>query len=319
MNKKPSSFTSLVKEEIITKPFSDQRLRALLAAFVKVNGRYLITNKATSLDIKTENAKLAKFLYLTIQKLFHAGTRFAYTRPMRFAKRVTYHVLIDTDADNVLEALGLSFENQMTMRQLLKNEDEIAGYLSGVFLSCGSVNDPESSNYHLELASIDEALLEEVLHLLLRLKNTVFGFKMTKRRHQSVLYLKRSDQIADFMILLGATDSTLEFENVRVARDFANSDNRWQICETANMKKTISSAQEQIENIEFLDKVIGIDNFPSEKMLALARLRLEDDSASMSELSNLLSKQLGYPVSKSNINHLFRAIKQLAIRLKGTQ
>jgi DNA-binding transcriptional regulator WhiA len=37
------------------------------------------------------------------------------------------------------------------------------------------------------------------------------------------MYLKKSDQIADFLILMGATASSLEFENIRIDREFANS------------------------------------------------------------------------------------------------
>jgi DNA-binding transcriptional regulator WhiA len=34
--------------------------------------------------------------------------------------------------------------------------------LAGIFLATGSVNDPESSNYHLEMSGDNEAFLVEV-------------------------------------------------------------------------------------------------------------------------------------------------------------
>jgi hypothetical protein len=141
--------------------------------------------------------------------------------------------------------------------------------------------------------------------------------KIIKRRSNYVIYLKKSDQIADFLILIGATDATLEFENVRVARDYANSDNRWQICETANMEKTIRAAAHQLEDIKFLDQLFGIDQLPNEKMIALAKLRLDDESASMLELSKRLAEILGKPVSKSSVAHVFRAIHGLADRYRS--
>jgi DNA-binding protein WhiA len=98
--------------------------------------------------------------------------------------------------------------------------------------------------------------------------------KMTKRRNQHVIYLKKSTN-RRFFDLIGATDATLEFESVRVARDFSNSDNRWQICETANMEKTIKAASKQLEDIKFLDRLIGLEHLPNPKLVALAHLRLE--------------------------------------------
>jgi DNA-binding protein WhiA len=119
------------------------------------------------------------------------------------------------------------------------------------------------------------------------------------------------------LILIGATDATLEYENIRVSRDYANSDNRWQNCAIANMEKTIKAATWQIEDIKFLDQLVGIDNLPNVKMVHLARLRLDDESASLLELSNRLGDLLGKPVSRSNIAHVFRQIGELADRYRS--
>jgi len=308
------SFTGTVKEEIISKPFEDARVKALLAAFFKANGRYFISNRETRLELKSEYAKIAKYLYMQIKRLYGLDPRFAYTQTSRFGKKTTYHVIIESDIDRLLDDLNLSFTGTFTLRDFLRNDDQIAGYLSGVFLATGSVNHPESSNYHLEMASPDPSFIGEVSKILVRYKKVKFEPKITMRRQQHVIYIKKSDQIADFLIMIGATDATLEYENIRVSRDFANSDNRWQICETANMEKTIKAAAGHIEAIKFLDGLVGIDKLPNEKMTLLARLRLEDESASLIELAERMSATLGKPVSKSNVNHVFRAIKQLAER-----
>ncbi|HAV19531.1 MAG TPA: DNA-binding protein WhiA [Firmicutes bacterium] len=317
MNRKITSFTSIVKEEIITKPFVETRIKAMLAAFFKANGRYLISNKENRLEFQSEHAKIAKYIYVTIKDLFHIDPRFAYTQVTRFGRKTSYHVLVESNVDEILTSLNISFINVFSLKEFLKTEDEIAGYLAGVFLSSGSVNDPESSNYHLEMSSPDEIFIREVGRLMVRQKAVRLEPKIIKRRSNYVLYLKKSDQIADFLILIGATDATLEFENVRVARDYANSDNRWQICETANMEKTIRAAAHQLEDIKFLDQLFGIDQLPNEKMIALAKLRLDDESASMLELSKRLAEILGKPVSKSSVAHVFRAIHGLADRYRS--
>ena len=316
MNRKVSSFTSSVKEEIITKPFTTRRKQALLAGFFKTNGRYIISNTGNRLELRSEYAKIAKFIYVALKDMYGIDPHFAYTKVRRFGTKTVYHVVIEMGVERILEDLNLAFVDNDSLREYLKNEDEIAGYLSGIFLATGSVNDPDSSNYHLEVSSDDETFLTEVAKVIGRIRNLRFEPKLTKRRQQFVLYLKKSDQIGDFLILIGATDATLEYENIRVSRDYANSDNRWQNCAVANMEKTIKAAARQIEDIKFLDQLVGIDNFPNIKMVHLARLRLDDESASLLELSNRLGELLGKPVSRSNVAHVFRQIGELADRYR---
>ena len=49
--------------------------------------------------------------------------------------------------------------------------------------------------------------------------------------------LKGAEKIADFLTLIGATNSMLRFEDVRIVRDMRNSVNRLVNCETANLNK----------------------------------------------------------------------------------
>lgn len=316
MARKIVSFTSIVKEEIIAKPFTEPRVKALLSGFCKANGRYVISNKGSRLELKSEHAKIAKYLYMTIKRIYNIDPRFAYTQQPRFNKATTYHVLIEAKVDEILTDLNLSFSGNYSLKDFLKTDDEMAGYLAGIFLATGSVNDPESSNYHLEMSSLDEHLMNEVLRLIGRQKGIRLEPKITKRREHTVLYMKKSDQIADFMILIGATDATLEYETIRVNRDYSNSDNRWQNCELANMRKTLDAAERQISDIQVLQSIVGLDHLPNEKMVLLAKLRLDDEGASLGELAERISEQLEKPVSKSNVAHLFRAINVLASRYR---
>lgn len=311
------SFTSSVKEEITHKPFSEARLRALLSSYAKVNGVLSFQNKQTLINLSTENAKIAKFLFLTFQKLYSISPRFAYTRKMKFDKKVNYHVIIEEKAEAILADLAMGELGGRLVRYPMPNDDILGGYLAGAFLASGSVNSPASSNYHLEISSQDEAYAQYLAKVIERYKNTALTPKVIQRRKQYVVYLKKSDQIADFLILIGATDATLEFENVRVARDFRNNDNRWQICENANMNKTVAASDKQIDEIKIIDRVVGIDHLPNEKMKLLCTLRLANEGASMVELAARMSETLGLTVSKSNVNHLFRAIHEMALRYQG--
>ena len=52
--------------------------------------------------------------------------------------------------------------------------------------------------------------------------------------------------------------------------------------------------------------------FDNEKLIHLVNLRLEFPEASLNELKDKLSDKLNIQVSKSNINHMFRKIIQIA-------
>ena len=153
--------------------------------------------------------------------------------------------------------------------------------------------------------------------LLIRCKLTEFSPKVVERRGKYVVYLKKSQQIVDLLSLMGATNTTLEFESIRIDREFSAIGNRLQNLDYANYSKTTSSSKKQIRDIKIIDKVLGIEHVQSPKQRALMKIRLEHDDASLSELANLMTEELGEPISRSNINHLFRAIHASAEKYKG--
>ena len=124
-----------------------------------------------------------------------------------------------------------------------------------------------------------------------------------------------STAVANFLIMIGAVSSCMEFENVRVDRDFMNSANRLTNMDTANLKKSIEAGKRQIMEIKSIDEKLGIDNITNIKVRELCKIRLENENASLNELANLLSTNLDKPITKSNINHLFRSIHEMYERM----
>jgi cell division protein WhiA len=311
-----SSFTATVKEELTTKPYDDARRLAIFAGFVKANGRYVFSKRMAKLTLSTPYAKIAQFLYQTSKTVLKLSPSFEYRQSPRFSQRQTYWIVFTKDVDRLLETIHLDFASSSDhyLKQFA-SIDMIAGYLTGLFLASGSVNNPSSSHYHLEMTSDDEDFLTSIQLLLKKVKTLRFSFKLLPRKGKYLLYLKKSDQIADFLIFLGATDATLEFENVRVARDFNNSENRLQICENANMVKTIAAAKKQRAMILFIDKTVGLKQLDNPKLAYLCRLRLKHDSSSLEELAAMMSDYYKKVISKSQLNHLFRSLHALAIQL----
>lgn len=176
-------------------------------------------------------------------------------------------------------------------------------YLRGAYLGSGYINNPEGE-YHLEMLCHNESHAEFICKLLEPFE--IFP-KIVERKKQNVLYLKGSEQIADFLNLIGAHHALLEFENVRVLKEMRNNINRQTNCETANVDKTVNTGMRQvlaIEKLQRLDKFKDLDDGLKE----VALLRLENREVSLAEIGEMMSE----PISKSGVNHRLRKIEKIA-------
>ncbi|MCI7039862.1 MAG: DNA-binding protein WhiA [Candidatus Onthovivens sp.] len=308
------SFTNEIKNEITANINLDTEMkRSLLAAFIRVNGTIKFKNKNEYLILRTENAKVAKFIYSLIKDLYEdVVVSFSFRKTMKFYKATEYLVNIINGGTTIFSSLDINLLESKINQELINKEDKIRGFLMGLFLACGSCNSPKTSNYHFEFYVSDENLAKNILKIINKIKSSQFDFKLTKRRNNFVIYLKKSDQISGFLAFLDASTCCIKFEDVRVSRDYSNINNRLIICDQYNYKKSIDKANVQIEQIKLIDKHLGINNIINEKVQLLCKLRLKDPEASYADLSSMMSEELNIPVSKSNIGHLFRKIENMA-------
>ena len=219
---KTISFTQKVKEELCSNEYPSQdRLKALLAAYIRITGHLVLKDKKTIISFQTENGKIAKFIYQAIVDIYQAPVRFVFKKKSRFSKNMVYQTVVEEKGDEILEDLEISFLEEKISKNIVKNDDAISGYLAGAFLASGSINSPQSSNYHLEIVLNSENFAKWFVKLFIRYKNTQIAPKIVKRRENYVVYLKKSDKIVDFLILIGAVSSCMEFENIRISRDYA--------------------------------------------------------------------------------------------------
>ena len=306
------SFTREVKEELCSNEYPSQdRLRALLAAYIRINGSLVFRDKKSYLSLSSENAKISAFIYKTLNDIYKSDARLIYETKTNLGKNRIYTIEIQEASETILEDLDISFLEGKISKNIVRNDDTISGYLAGAFLASGSVNSPATSNYHLEIALNSENYAKWLSKLFSKYKNSDIEPKIVKRREQFVIYFKKSDQISNFLIMIGAVSSCLEFEDARMNRDLVNSQNRLTNMDTANMKKIYETGLRQVEEIKLLDKVVGIENIENSKIRLLCSLRLENESASLVDLAILMSEKLGKDITKSNINHLFRSIHEM--------
>src|SRR5699024_3468782 len=104
----------------------------------------------------------------------------------------------------------------------------------------------------------------------------------------------------------------LKFEDVRIVRDMRNSVNRLVNCETANLNKTIGAAMRQVENIQFIDSDIALEELP-DRLRGIGRPREVHQEISVKELGEMMSTSA---ISKSGVNHRLRKLNKIAEKLK---
>ena len=139
-----------------------------------------------------------------------------------------------------------------------------------------------------------------------------FSARATKRKAKTVVYLKEGEQISDFLGAIGATGSLMKLENARILRDIAGNINRQVNFEAANLKKTGIASLRQLEDIELIERTIGIRSLPP-NLGSAALLRLENPDKSLTELAEASDP----PVGRSGMNHRLQRIKEIADRIRA--
>ena len=309
------SFTTEVKQEVgqnILKPCCQ---KAELAALIQLCSSLGMNNNGMYLTVRIENASTAKRIWKLIRDQYDVKMELSVIRKMNLKKNNIYVIRATGDVRHILDDLTLLKDGMIRnhpMATLVRKDCCARAYLAGAFMASGSVNSPNKTNYHLEIATLNEKHAEYVQKLMERF---LLPAKVIKRRNQFVVYLKASEKIADFLKLIGAYESLMKFEDVRIQRDYINSLTRLDNCEFANEVKTLKAGQKQLESIELLERHHRLRHLDS-KLQEAARLRRENPEASLLELCELYEKETGNAISKSGMKHRLARLSELAEDLK---
>ncbi len=188
----------------------------------------------------------------------------------------------------------------------------VSAFLRGVFLSCGTVTDPEKT-YHLEFltgdeqrtASLEAFLGETIGHPPKRLKR--------RGRNGVSLYFKDSTAMEDFLSYIGAQKAAFSIMNAKILKDIRNNANRHANCDAANIGKTVAAAQTQIDAIILIGDAGKADELP-EELRETFDLRAANPDATLSELAAMHSQK----ISRSGVTHRLTKIVAFAKRLEAT-
>jgi len=308
------SFASETKKELTNLEMKECCEKAELSALLRMNGSLSFSNRRLSIDIQTENAAIARRIYTLLKKGYDVTVELLVRKKMRLKKNNVYIVRLVEKSREILADLRIVRDDFSLIRnispELIEKKCCKRSYLRGAFLAGGSVNNPETSSYHLEIFSLYKEHNDAICELM---NGFDLNSKTLERRKGYITYLKEAEKITEFLNIIGAHNALLRFEDIRIVRDMRNSVNRLVNCETANLNKTIGAALRQIENIRYIDETVGLDILP-DKLREIAQLRRDYQDVTLKELGEMVS---GGKISKSGINHRLRKIDDIAEKLRA--
>ena len=306
------SFTSNVKNEISKKEINEaNQIEQIseLSAIVSNSSQILDTIK-----ISTENASVARRIYNLEKNIYKMIPKITVRKGYNYNKSYIYIIELKYDISLFLNTVGLN-KNNIPEEYIIDDDNLTRSYLRGLFLSCGSINDPKKSRYHLEFIVQTKEYAEFISNIL---NQYLLNSKYLKRDNSYMVYIKEAEKIGDFLRIINANQAVLYYEDIRIYRDHKNMTNRLNNCEQANIDKIIETATNQINEINLI-KEKKLFDLLSEKDKIAADYRIKYPESSLQELAEIISIETNSTLTKSGLHHRFNRIKSLANKIKNNE
>ena len=302
------SFTLKIKEEIINTETTESERLASLSGYIRNNA----TISKDKITITTENKFIVDKFIESIKDFYSTRSKTDIIENLNINKKKLYQITISNNLNEILKDLCIIDESgnyiETVPNYLVGGNEEIRGYLRGVFLASGSINDPKTSRYHMELL-INKP--EESVFVQKLLNIFDLNAKILNRDKGYMIYIKEAEKISDFLKIISANKAVMYYEDVRVYRDEKNKTNRLNNCEQANMDKIIETATRELEDIEIIEKNDGVVLL-DDKVKEVLEYRKKYPEASRKELAEIISLETNKSITKSGLNHRLRKLKELA-------
>ena len=303
------SFSYETKNELCKLP-----VQKLCCARAEAYGILLFCNTFSTMEVRivTENP----FFSARIPKLFQRAFGIRFDRQPEADQQTGKHVFQILDQkklDHIINTLGYDPRQNLVLHinfAMLEDECCRAAFLRGAFCGGGSIIDP-AKRYHLEMTG---SHLQASRELEVLLRECGYPPKNIARNGSFITYFKQSDQIEDFLTLIGAPIAAMHIMSTKLEKDLRNSVNRRLNCDSANLDKAVQAAQEQMEAIRTLEAADMLKDLP-DKLKQTAVLRLEYPELTLAELAESFSP----PVTKSCLNHRLRKLTSLAKTVKENE
>ena len=175
-------------------------------------------------------------------------------------------------------------------------------FFRGAFLASGFVNPPDKPG-RVELSTVDADVACDSATALTR------HFRLPKlsvRRGNQIIYYRDTESIEYFLSYIGANKAAFAIINAQMLKEKTNEVNRKKNCDIANITKSITASGIYVDAILALMESGAFDKL-SPELKQTAKLRLENDTLTLSELAALENP----PISKSQVSKRLQKIYSL--------
>lgn len=306
------SFTADVKFQICQEELDGSDSKVQLCALFLMKGSVHINWQGMYLSFQSENAAISKHVFKLFKSMYDVNPRLSILKKMQLKKNNIYRIQIYEKAQEILEDLQIMTDTGLHScppSKMIRSEKKARAFLQGCFLGSGSINDPKTTNYHLEMSTSDEHFANLIVKAM---EKFYIPAKITIRKNNYVVYIKAGEKIEDFLRLCNASKALMDFVETRSLRDFYNSMSRLDNCTLANEVKTIKAGKKQLEYIEALEKNKTKVKV-SEKIQRVMEIRKKYPEASLNELCDECYLEYGEVISKSGMKHRLNKIKEMAM------
>lgn len=307
------SFSAQVKAELIRLPLGKACcMLSEISALTMTSGHLAFRGGGwISISYRLDDAGTARRLLLLLKKRLNVNPTLHFTQTARMGGRKTCVLsLTGSDAHTLLNALHMAEtdeDGQMHLKRTAPRHPMTRqccrrAFLRGAFLGAGTMTNPEKG-YHFEWKAEDEQLPRTLEKLL---EKCELPYRDYERKGSQVIYLKGAQHIADMLALMGAGQSVLAMEAIRVGKQVKAAATRAANCDEHNGDKMMEAAQRQADAIRRISLKQGLFTLPP-ALREIARLRLDNPEMSLKELGELMDP----PVGKSGVNHRMRRLMEI--------
>lgn len=194
------SFASDMKNELTRIEVDESNAKAELSALIRMNGALSLSNQQFVINVQTENATTARRIYSLIKRIFNVEVEILVRKKMKLKKNNIYICRTKMLAKEILNDLGILKEGVFTHDidpEMIKDDEMKRSYLRGAFLAGGSVNNPETSSYHLEIFSQYEDHSEGLTKLM---NSYELNAKHLERKKGVLRILKKLKKFPTFLV-----------------------------------------------------------------------------------------------------------------------
>lgn len=295
------SFSSEAKAEMCKVRLENDR-----SALAECYGALLFcsTFNSTEIRISTSSPEFVSRLIICFKRAFQIS--FDSLPDPGIKGRFTLRITDTAKIAAVFDRFGISSRHSISHHinlAVLEEDSSRPAFIRGAFLAGGTANDPMKS-FHIEFSTSHRSVCREACSILSEMG---FSPKISERNHNSLLYFKQADSIADLLTTLGAPSSAMKVMTAKVEKEMRNTITRRVNCDSANADKIVLASQEQIDAIHRYASRFGLDSLP-EPLHSTALLRITNPEASLADLALLSVPK----VSKSCLSHRLKKIRDLA-------